>query len=80
VPLTKQRFNEWKRLDDTQEVFKEMREARSEFLEYLITGTATKILNDDQQNHDYMIFNIGVLYGIDLLLEMRIEDEQKSGE
>ena len=76
MPLTPERFSSWKHQEESKAVFKEMREAREEFLHCLLSGTATKVLNNDEQSHDYMMLLVGIIYGIDLLLEMRFDNEQ----
>ena len=73
--MTKREYEEWRRDPTTQEVFKHFKEMREGLVNSLVNGNTLKEGSDTGEATAKVV---GILYGIDLLLEMEFEEEEEN--
>ena len=76
--ITKGQVKEWRKHDTiARHIFGRMQGYRQEWDEKLFVGHVTRLLDGKTTGSDQINFLLGVLFGIDLLLEMGFDDESE---
>ncbi len=70
--ITKDEHANWKAGEITKGVFKILKDMRDEFSSALTNGATLK---GDSSTAEETAKYVGILYGIDLILEMKVEEE-----
>lgn len=75
--ISKDEFINWKAGEVTKAVFKMLRDGRDDLSYSLINGNTLK---GDSSTAEATARVVGILYGIDLILEMKVEDKEEVDE